>query len=149
MDNSIVEQWSTPAAALAAVTIGGIALAIVGAVGATDPAGRVLVLVAAVGCLIIAGLAARHRPRLAVHADGSLSIGRLAGRNCFATEDLQRIRVVRYPRLGRRVAMLEIDVRNEALGERLFVFGRWDLGRSPDDVLEVLRRHGLVPLERD
>ncbi|NUP28311.1 MAG: PH domain-containing protein, partial [Nocardia sp.] len=41
-------------------------------------------------------------------------------------------------RLGRKSPMLEIDV--DHLGtERLLIFGRWDLGTSPEDVYDTLR----------
>ena len=36
--------------------------------------------------------------------------------------------------------MLELDVNHDG-DEKLLIFGRWDLGTHPEDVLEVIESH--------
>lgn len=138
-------RWETPQPAIAALGVGGVVLAVAGLAIPTEPAGRLLVMLAALGLFVIAGLAVRQRPRLAV-LDGATGIEsqRLSGRRVYLRDQIERIRIVKYPRLGRRVPMLEIDVRDGDV-ERLLIFGRWDLGTSPLTVFDALSVHGLVP----
>lgn len=141
--------WSTSAAALIAAAVGGLALAVAAIAVPTDPAGRLLVGLAALGLFVIAGLGAARRPRLALLAGPELKVGRLRGDAVYGRDDIRQVRVVRYPRLGRRVPMLEIDVRDgQDCADRLLIFGRWDLGAHPDDVLDALAVHGLVPADQ-
>ncbi len=58
---------------------------------------------------------------------------------------VMRVRIVAYPRLGRRVPMLEIDVRDPRGDEQLLIFGRWDLGTDPRTVYDALAVRGLAP----
>ncbi|WP_045197782.1 PH domain-containing protein [Rhodococcus sp. B7740] len=140
------QQWATPLVAVAALVVGGIALGIGAALSSTDAAGTFLVGLAAVGMWIIAALAAAQRPRLAITHDGSLVMKRLGGRHTYTRNDIVRIKIVKYPRLGRRVPMLELDVRPPGEDDdRLIIFGRWDLGTDPRDVYDALEIHGLVP----
>lgn len=142
------DAWSTPRAAVLALAVGGLALVTAAALTDTDPAGRLLISLGALGLWIIAGLAAYQRPRLWINAD-ALSMKRLTGIRTYRRDEIVRIKVVRYPRLGRRVPMLEIDVKRADEDEdRLTIFGRWDLGTDPQDVYDALNRHGLVPAER-
>lgn len=118
----------------------------------TEPAGRFLLALAVIGLFVMGGLALRQRPRLAVIEDAgtkSIAVQRLRARHEFTREQIDRVRLVRYPRLGRRVPMLEIDIVDRPTDtEKLLIFGRWDLGTSPEDVLDVLAVHGLVPPEK-
>ncbi|GAA4484860.1 PH domain-containing protein [Rhodococcus olei] len=144
-------QWSTPTAALTATGIGGVAMALAAVALPADPAGRLLIGLAALGLLVVTALGARQRPRLAV-LDGNrgITFRRLRGRLDVDRSELRRVRIVRYPRFGRRVPMLEIDVRPPGSDDdRLLVFGRWDLGADPTTVFEALNARGLVPPERD
>lgn len=141
-------RWATPLPAVVALFVGGFALVGASVLTETDPAGRLLIAVAAAGLWIIGGLAAYQRPRLWI-TDGTLSMKRLTGVRTYRREDIVRIKIVRYPRLGRRVPMLEIDVRRAGEeDDRLIIFGRWDLGTDPLDVFDALELHGLVPQER-
>ncbi len=145
VDNS---SWATPVSAVIALAIGGFALVTASLLTHTDPAGRFLISLAALGLWIIAGLAAYQRPRLSVEG-GSLSMKRLTGVQTYRRGEITRIKLIRYPRLGRRTPMLEIDVQRAGDDvERLIVLGRWDLGTDPHDVYDALVRHGLVPPER-
>ncbi|QBJ96542.1 PH domain-containing protein [Rhodococcus sp. ABRD24] len=143
-------EWSTPLAAVGALIVG--ATVLVGGTFLTgvDAPGRFLAAVAAVGMLVLAGLGARQRPKLAVVSlDGESAVAatRLTGRRVYRRADILRIRIVRYPRLGRRVPMLEIDAVDPDGAERLLIFGRWDLGADPNVVFDALTVHGLVPPE--
>lgn len=149
MDNSDRSlSWATPTAALVAAATGGIALAIAALAASIDTPGRFLVGLAAVGLLVVAGLGFRQRPRLYVihRTPPALGMNRLRGPVEYRRDQITRARIVTYPRLGRRVPMLEIDV-TTGLDERLFIFGRWDLGTHPQDVFDALVVHGLVPTE--
>lgn len=138
-------QWSTPLGAVIALAVGGVALGVADLAVSTEPAGRLLVAVAALGLLGTALSAGRQRPRLAVDKKaGSIVVTRLRGRRTYSRSEIERARIVRYPRLGRRVPMLEIDVRAEDGTERLMIFGRWDLGANPEDVFDALAVHRLV-----
>ena len=143
-------SWSTPTAALAATGIGGVAMAVAAATLAADPAGRFLIGLAALGLLVVTALGLRQRPRLAIRDDNSgIVLQRLGGTLDVHRGDLSRVRIVRYPRLGRRVPMLEIDVRPPGSDDdKLIVFGRWDLGTDPTTVFEALNSRGLVPPPR-
>ncbi|OZD07066.1 hypothetical protein CH275_07725 [Rhodococcus sp. 06-235-1A] len=140
------QQWATPVVAIVALVAGGTTLATGAALTSTDAAGTFLVGLAAVGMWVIAALAAAQRPRLAITADGSLVMKRLSGIRTYSRTDIVRVQIVRYPRLGRRVPMLELDIHPPGEDDdRLIIFGRWDLGTDPRDVFDALDIHGLVP----
>ncbi|BAW03295.1 PH domain-containing protein [Nocardia seriolae] len=134
-------SWSTPPAALTICGIGGLVLA-----GATflsnDGPGRLLIGLAALGLLFLTGVGLRQRPRLAIEPGNPVHVvvRGLAGAQRYTPQQILRVRVVNYRRLGRRMPMLEMDVDHDG-DERLIIFGRWDLGAHPEDVLEVLRIH--------
>lgn len=139
-------HWATPLAAVAALVAGGIALGIGATFVTLDAAGRLLVGLAAIGLLVFAALAALQRPRLAIAADGALVAKRLTGMQRYTPGEIERAKIVRYPRFGRRVPMLELDVRPPGSDDdRLMIFGRWDLGTDPQDVYDALEFHGLIP----
>ncbi|WP_354560367.1 MULTISPECIES: PH domain-containing protein [unclassified Rhodococcus (in: high G+C Gram-positive bacteria)] len=138
-------SWATPLSAVIAMILGGFALFGAALLTGTDATGRLLISIAAIGLWTIAGLAALQRPRLAI-VDGTLSMKRLSGVQAYAPSEIVRIKLARYPRLGRRVPMIEIDVQRAGDTEdRLIIFGRWDLGTSPETVFDELVRHGFVP----
>lgn len=135
--------WTTPTPALIAVTVGGVVLA-GAAVFAKDGPSRLLIGLAALGLLALAGLGFRQRPRLAVIPGSSprLVVRSLVGPTEYTPAQILRVRIARYRRLGRRMPMLEIDVTHHG-EERLLIFGRWDLGAHPEDVYDTLTRNGL------
>ncbi|WP_174185979.1 PH domain-containing protein [Nocardia barduliensis] len=132
------QAWTTPTAALVAVTVGGIVLAIA-AIVTTEAASRLLVGLAAVGLLGLAGLGFRQRPRLSVVAGDRprLVVRTLTGADEYTPGQIVRARVVSYRRLGRKMPMLELDVERDG-AERLLIFGRWDLGVNPEIVYREL-----------
>lgn len=133
--------WSTPPAALAVCAAGGIVLA-VAAVLSNDAAGKLLIGLAALALLIMAGVGLRQRPRLAIEpgTPDPIVVRGVAGAKRFTPQQVVRARIVNYRRLGRKMPMLELDV-NDHGEERLLIFGRWDLGAHPQDVFETLQPH--------
>lgn len=138
-------EWSTPAPALVVVTLGGVALAVAAAF-ASDAPSRLLIGLAAALLLCLAGLGFRQRPRLTVVPGNPahLVVRGLLGPVEYGPERILRARVVGFRRLGRSIPNLELDVDHKG-EERLLIFGRWDLGTHPQDVLDVMTVHGLVP----
>ncbi len=106
---------------------------------ATDPPGRFLTGIAAVGLLIFAAGSWRGRPRLAITADGLVYRGWLSAQT-LRREDIDSIRITQFRRWGRTVRLLEIDTG----GGQLFVLSRWDLGGDPLDVLDALTDAGYA-----
>ncbi|RMI34118.1 PH domain-containing protein [Nocardia stercoris] len=151
MDNPVHNSpeslnWSTPPAALVATGIGGLVL-LGAAVVAPDPPARLLVGLAAALLLGMTAVALRLRPRLTARLDPPrLVVGGLRRPAEYSPAQVMRARVLSPRRHGRSVPSLEIDI--EADGhERLLIFGRWDLGAHPQDVLDALIVHGVVPHE--
>lgn len=74
---------------------------------------------------------------------------RLSGIQTYSRDEVSRITLVPYPRLGRRVPMLELNLRRAGeIEDRLVIFGRWDLGTSPQNVYATLEQHGFVTEKR-
>ncbi|WP_054812061.1 PH domain-containing protein [Nocardia arizonensis] len=137
--------WTTPTAALYAVSIGAVVLA-VAALLSNDNAGRLLIGLAAVGLLALAVLGFRQRPRIAITPGPNprLVVRNLVGPTEYTPGQIVRARLVGYRRLGRKMPMLEIDVREADGTEHLLIFGRWDLGTHPEDVFDALVANGLA-----
>ncbi|MBW0269706.1 hypothetical protein ATM97_00835 [Nocardia sp. MH4] len=144
MDSADSRSWTTPTAGLLAVAGGGLIL-VVAAVLAQDGPSRLLVGLAAVAVLGMAILGVRQRPRLTMVSGPAprLVVGTLTGPKTYPLTRIDRIRMVSYRRLGRKSAMLEIDVQHEG-SERLLIFGRWDLGTNPHDVYDALVVNGFA-----
>lgn len=105
----------------------------------TDPPGRVMAVIAALGLILFAGASWRARPKLAITEDG------LAIRGWFRTQllgspDIKIIRISQFRRYARTVRLLEIETVDGAL----FVLSRWDLGTDPIDVLDALTAAGYA-----
>lgn len=114
-------------------------MAIASVILVTDPPGRVLAGIAALGLILFAGVSWRARPKLAITPDG------LAIRGWFRTQLLRRrdikiIRISEFRRYARKVRLLEIETVNGGL----FVLSRWDLGTDPLDVLDSLTAAGYA-----
>ncbi|MBC7303369.1 MAG: PH domain-containing protein [Nocardia sp.] len=142
-------SWSTPLAGLLAVTGGGILLVVV-AILAQDGPSRLLLGIAAAAVLAMAVLGIRQRPRLTMIPGSAprLVVGTLTGPQEYSLDRIDRIRMVAYRRIGRKSAMLEIDVRHDD-SERLLIFGRWDLGTNPHDVYDALVVNGFASVATD
>lgn len=130
-------EWSPPTAGIAACGVGGMMLAIAAVTLVTDPPGRFIAGIAALGLLVFAGASWRARPKLAITDDA------LVLRGWLRTQLLRRdaidiIRITEFRRHGRRVRLLEI----ETVSGGLIVLSRWDLGTDPLDVLDALTDAG-------
>jgi hypothetical protein len=132
-------EWSPPALGIAACGILGLILAIGAVTLITDPPGRILVGIAAVGLLVFASLSWRARPKLAISDDG-LVIRGWSRTNLLRRGDIKIIRITEFRRLARKVRLLEIDTTDD----RLLVFTRWDLGTDPLNVLDALTTAGYA-----
>jgi hypothetical protein len=108
---------------------------------ASDPPGRFLSCVAAIGLLIFAAGSWRARPRLAITAGGLVYRGWF-GSMTLPRADIELIRITEFRRFGRKVRLLEIDTVNG----HLIVLSRWDLGGDPLDVLDALTAAGYTRL---
>ena len=106
---------------------------------ATDPPGRILAGIAAIGLLMFAAGSWRARPRLAITADGLVYRGWLRTRT-LRRADIELIRITEFRRWGRKVRLLEIDLKD---GE-LMVLSRWDLGGDAVAVLDALTEAGYA-----
>lgn len=105
----------------------------------TDPPGRVMAGIAALGLILFAGASWRARPKLAISSDG------LVVRGWFRTQLLRRdvleiIRISEFRRHGRNIRLLEI----ETVDGGLLVLSRWDLGTDPLEVLDALTDAGYA-----
>ncbi|PJK22953.1 PH domain-containing protein [Mycolicibacterium goodii] len=130
-------QWSPSTAGIAGCGIAGLMMAIAAVTLITDPPGRVLAGIAAVGLLTFASFSLRARPKLAI-TDGSLAVRGWLRSRTFRRDEIDTIRITEFRRLARKVRLLEID----AVDGRLVVFTRWDLGTDPIDVLDALKTAG-------
>lgn len=122
------------------VGIIGLAMAAIAVTVVTDPPGRVLGGVAALGLVLFATASWRARPKLAITGAGLEIRGWLSTR-VLAKDDITLIRITEFRRLARKVRLLEIDTADD----RLYVFTRWDLGTNPLHVLDALTDAGYAP----
>jgi hypothetical protein len=132
-------QWEPRAAGIAGCGIAGVLMAIASVTLVTDPPGRAMAGIAALGLILFAGASWRARPKLAITPDG------LAIRGWFRTQLLQRpdikiIRITEFRRMARKMRLLEV----ETVDGGLVVFSRWDLGTEPLDVLDALTDAGYA-----
>jgi len=132
-------EWSPPAAGIIALGVGGLILAVGAVTLITDPPGRVLVGIAALGLIVFASLSWRARPKLAIKNDALVTRG-LVGATELRQPDIKLIRITEFRRIGRKTRLLEIDT----VDDRLLVFTRWDLGTDPLHVLDALTDAGFT-----
>jgi len=147
VDNSagVGQSWGPSVGAIGGVALAGVLMAVVCATVATDPPGRLLSGVAAVGLLVFAAGSWRGRPRLAITADGLVYRGWISTQT-LRREQIEALRITQFRRWGRTVRLLEIDAKSG----RLIVLSRWDLGGDPLTVLDALSDAGYAsPGPRD
>lgn len=148
MDNSgsaVALEWSTPQSALYATAAGGTALGLAAIFTARDPAGMLLLGLAAAGLIFLSVARLMRRPRLAVRpaTDGNaarIEVRGILHTHTYGPADITKAALLSFRRWGRTNNSLEVDLSDG----RLLIFGRWDLGTHPQDVLDVLRVHGLA-----
>lgn len=132
-------EWSPSTPGIAVCAILGLVMAVLDVTVVTDPPGRILAGVAAAGLLVFATLSWRARPKLAIKPQG-LQIRGWLSTQVLARDEVAKIRITEFRRIGRKVRLLEID----SADDRLHVFTRWDLGTDPLDVLDALTEAGYA-----
>jgi hypothetical protein len=132
-------SWGPNPVAIAAVGLFGIVMCVSAVTLVTDPPGRLLAGIAAVGLLVFAGFSFRARPRLAITGSG-LAVRGWVGTTELPKSAIKLIRITEFRRLARKVRLLEID----AVDGKLIVLSRWDLGTDPLEVLDTLTEAGYA-----
>jgi hypothetical protein len=132
-------QWSPSSTGIAACGIAGIVMAIACVTVVTDPPGRLLAGISAVGLILFASATWRARPKLAITADG-LQVRGWWRTQLLRRTDIKIIRITEFPRMGRKMRLLEIDT----VDGRLLIFSRWELGTDPLGVLDALTAAGYA-----
>jgi Bacterial PH domain len=132
-------EWEPRPAGIAGCGAVGVVMAIASVTVVTDPPGRILTGIAALGLILFAGASWRARPKLAITPDG------LAIRGWFRTQvlrhsDIKIIRISEFRRYARKVRLLEVETVNGGLA----IFSRWDLGTEPLEVLDALTAAGYA-----
>jgi hypothetical protein len=133
-------EWSPSAAGIAACGILGLVMATGVVTVVTDPPGRILGGIAAVGLLAFASMSWQARPKLAITPDGLVVRGWWRT-TVLRRDDIGTVRITEFRRIGRKVHLLEIDT---IADDRLLVFTRWDLGTNPLEVLDALTDAGYA-----
>jgi hypothetical protein len=132
-------EWGPPTAGIAGCGIVGVAMAIACVTLVTDPPGRILTGIAALGLILFAGVSWRARPKLAITPDGLVLKGWFRT-HLFRRSDIKIIRISEFRRYARKVRLLELETVNGGL----VIFSRWDLGTEPLEVLDALTAAGYA-----
>jgi hypothetical protein len=132
-------EWEPPTAGIAGCGIVGVAMAIACVTLVTDPPGRILTGIAALGLILFAGASWRARPKLAITPDGLVLKGWFRTQ-LFRHSDIKIIRLTEFRRYARKVRLLELETVNGGL----VIFSRWDLGTEPMEVLDALTAAGYA-----
>jgi Bacterial PH domain len=125
-------QWSPRPVETAVAILGGL-VALLLALPA-DPAGRLLLAIAALGLLSLGAADLLLRPRLAADRTG-VRVRTLAARHQLPWSAIQRVDVDEHTRYGLTSRTLELEA-----GELLVVLGKRTLGADPRDVADRLAR---------
>ncbi|MGE2714339.1 PH domain-containing protein [Mycolicibacterium litorale] len=132
-------EWSPPALGVAGCGLLGLVMAIASVMVVTDPPGRLITGIAAVGLITFAMMSWRARPKLAITQDG-VAVRGWFGTRVLTRSDIKLVRITEFRRLARKTKLLEIDTTDD----RLIVLTRWDLGTDPLDVLDALTAAGYT-----
>jgi hypothetical protein len=132
-------EWGPRTAGIAGCGIVGVAMAIACVTLVTDPPGRILTGIAALGLILFAGVSWRARPKLAITPDGLVLKGWFRTQ-LFRHSDIKVIRITEFRRHARKVRLLELETVNGGL----VIFSRWDLGTEPLEVLDALTAAGYA-----
>ena len=133
-------SWGPRTGGIVAAGVFGLCMLLASVTLVTDVPGRVLAGVAAAGLLAFAGLSWRARPKLAI-TDAGVVVRGWVGTHVIGRDDVAKVRITEFRRIGRKVRLLEIDT---VADDRLLVFTRWDLGTDPLDVLDALTAAGYA-----
>ncbi|MGC4772012.1 PH domain-containing protein [Micromonospora sp. DT44] len=128
-------QWRVPSTLPAAKLAGAVLLIALGLLFADGDAVRLVLAILAAAVLVVWAVRDLIAPvRLAVDPAGLTVIRGFAGRRLLPWSTVEAISVDRRQRLGLTGEVLEIDA-----GESLHLFGRYDLGATPEEVAGALR----------
>ncbi|MEU7771795.1 PH domain-containing protein [Micromonospora taraxaci] len=132
-------QWRVPSTLPAAKLAGAVLLIALGLLFADGDAVRLVLAILTAAVLVVWAVRDLIAPvRLAVDPTGLTVIHGFAGHRLLPWPTIEAITVDRRPRLGLTSEVLEIDA-----GESLHLFGRFDLGATPDEV--VVELHAARP----
>ncbi|MEU7926142.1 PH domain-containing protein [Micromonospora sp. NPDC049107] len=128
-------QWRVPSTLPTAKLAGAVLLIALGLLFADGDPVRLVVAGVAAAALAVWAVRDLVAPvRLAVDPAGLTVIHGFAGRRLLPWSTVEVISVDRRQRLGLTGEVLEIDA-----GESLHLFGRYDLGATPEEVATALR----------
>lgn len=125
-------QWSPRPVETAVAVLGGLVVLVLAVLA--DPAGRLLLGIAALGLLALGGADVLLRPRLAADPTG-IQVRTLASRHRLPWSVVERVDVDEHTRYGLTSRTLELEA-----GELLVVLGKRTLGADPRDVAAQLAR---------
>jgi hypothetical protein len=125
-------QWSPRPAETAVAILAGLVVLLLALLA--DPAGRLLLGVAAFGLLAIGAADLLLRPRLAADRAG-VQVRTLASRHRLPWSAIRRVDVDEHTRYGLTSRALELEA-----GELFVVLGKRTLGADPRDVADTLAR---------
>jgi hypothetical protein len=124
--------WYPRPGETAAALLGGLVVVLLALLA--DPAGRLLLGVAALGLFVLGGADLLLRPRLAADRTG-IQVRTLTSRHRLPWSAIERIDVDEHNRYGLTSRTLELEA-----GELLVVLGKRALGADPRDVASTLAR---------
>src|SRR3954452_396000 len=124
--------WSPRPLETAVALLGGLVVLLLAVLA--DPAGRLLLGVAALGLLVLGAADLVLRPRLAA-APAGVQVRTLASRHRLPWSAVDRVEVEEHTRYGLTSRTLELES-----GELLVVLGKRTLGADPRDVADALAR---------
>jgi Bacterial PH domain len=125
-------QWSPRPAQTAAAILAGLVVLVLAVLA--DPAGRLLLGVAALGLLAVGAADLLLRPRLAADRAG-IQVRTLASRHRLPWSAIKRVDVDEHTRYGLTSRTLELEA-----GELFVVLGKRALGADPREVADTLAR---------
>ncbi|MDG4835760.1 PH domain-containing protein [Micromonospora sp. WMMD967] len=127
-------QWRVPSTLPAAKLAGAVLLIALGLLFADGDAVRLVLAILAAAVLVVWAARDLIAPvRLAVDSSGLTVIHGFAGHRLLPWPTIEAITVDRRPRLGLTSETLEIDA-----GNSLHLFGRYDLGATPEEAATAL-----------
>jgi Bacterial PH domain len=125
-------EWSPRPVETAALLLGGLVVLLLALLA--DPAGRLLLGVAALGLILVALADVALRPRLSADRAG-VQVRTLASRHRLPWSAIDRVAVDEHTRYGLTSRTLELEA-----GELFVVLGKRSLGADPRDVADMLAR---------
>lgn len=162
MSDLQVQSWSSPKPFAFGLVIASVALLIGAVISRGDPAGAVLIVIAALLTFSFGAVAAFVRPRLRLVStpagSPTLTVRTIFGAQTYASADVQRIRILDFRRMGRRIGHLEFEfypqepavavsdaeaAASDIDDSRIVVMGRWELGVDIHEVADALDAAGF------